>query len=166
MSGCRESLFYYRVYKGGHGGSDIRLGKVPGDMVEDLLLRTLPPHLLLLVTQAALLFSYVLPPREALASHDFKGPLLQDFSCDPRGCNTQRICFYAKAYNFSGLGCVGGWGVLTRQQDGSFVVSLRARHMERRSLHTNWWESHRVTRGVFVRPHKHKTEKKAGCYAY
>ena len=34
MSGRSDSMFYYRIYKGAHG--DARLGKVPGDMVEDL----------------------------------------------------------------------------------------------------------------------------------
>ena len=35
MSGRRESMFFYRIYKGGH--NDTRLGKVAGDMVEDFL---------------------------------------------------------------------------------------------------------------------------------
>ena len=34
MSGRSDSMFFYRVYRGAHG--DARLGKVPGDMVEDL----------------------------------------------------------------------------------------------------------------------------------
>lgn len=33
MSGRRESMFFFRVYKGSH--NDTRLGKVAGDMLED-----------------------------------------------------------------------------------------------------------------------------------
>ena len=33
MSGSRECMFFYRIYKGSHG--DVRLGKVPGDLLED-----------------------------------------------------------------------------------------------------------------------------------
>ena len=38
MSGCRDSLFFYRIYRGGRGQSDVRLGKIPGDMLEELIL--------------------------------------------------------------------------------------------------------------------------------
>ena len=43
MSGCRDVMFYYRIYKGGRGQHDVRLGKVPGDMLPDCLCRAAPP---------------------------------------------------------------------------------------------------------------------------
>ena len=33
MSGSVSSMFFYRIYRGAHG--DVRLGKVPGDLLED-----------------------------------------------------------------------------------------------------------------------------------
>ena len=36
MSGTSSTMFFYRIYKG--AGGDARLGKVPGDLLEDFAL--------------------------------------------------------------------------------------------------------------------------------
>ena len=60
--------------------------------------------------------------------------------------------------------CRVGVGEYVWQQDNTFVIHEKKKHMERLSLNTVWWYEHRVTKGLYCRPDPHSTQKKAGCY--